>query len=92
MSGGLNTVYNMSEDRRVFAPLNTLNDHRSVYQVLEEKTPSSTENSTLYIQRNGGSYQTKSSYASQSRPQVGVSITFIFILSLGISQYFVENF
>ena len=74
MSGSQHgTMKNKSENRRVFAPLNTMNDHRSVYQVPEEKTPSSTEISNVYGQQKSGSNQPKSHYSKQARPQVGLS-------------------
>lgn len=54
----------------MFAPLNAMNDRRSVYQVPEEKTPSSTEISNVYGQQKSGSSQPKSHYSKQARPQV----------------------
>ena len=73
-------MYNASENRRVFAQLNTVNDRRSAYQVLEEKTPSSGEITKVYGQHKTGSYQTKSSYSNQTKPQV-YSRFFGFIMS-----------
>lgn len=62
-------VHTSTENRRIFAPLNSLKDHRSVYQVLAEKTPSSSVSSGVYLQRNPGVYQGKVTQI-QTKPQV----------------------
>eukprot|EP00795_Rhopilema_esculentum_P008560 gene8560-14561_t len=68
MSAANLSAHMTAEHRKVFAPLNTLKDHRSVYQVLEEKTPSSTA-SSLYTQRTTGTFGKPTSF-QQSKPQV----------------------
>ena len=68
MSAANLSAHMTAEHRKVFAPLNTLKDHRSVYQVLEEKTPSSAA-SSLYTQRTTGTFGKPTSF-QQSKPQV----------------------
>ena len=73
-------LYTASDNRRVFAPLNAANDRRSITQVLEEKTPSSSGISNVYSQQKSGSYQIKSSHSNQTRPQVFALFVFILFL------------
>ena len=72
-------VHTSTENRRIFAPLNTIKDHRSVYQVLAEKTPSSSVSSSVYLQRNPGTYQGKITQI-QTKPQVRVCFRPVFFV------------
>eukprot|EP00794_Sanderia_malayensis_P011994 gene11994-13232_t len=61
------SVHTTSESRRVFAPLNSLGDARSVLHTGEEKTPSTAENGGKYEKRGTSSAKGKMTQV-QARP------------------------
>ncbi len=68
------SVHTTSENRRVFAPLNTLGDARTVAYLTEEKTPSTAKSGGKYEKRSSGSVKGKMTQV-QTRPN---QVSFVF--------------